>query len=57
MSAAKPRHAGGQLVPLRRRDEQRAAVSDLSDEALLAACGVGDSAALGALFDRHHVAV
>jgi RNA polymerase sigma-70 factor (ECF subfamily) len=57
MSAAKPRHAGGQLVPLRRRDEQRAAVSDLSDEALLAACGIGDSAALGALFDRHHDAV
>jgi RNA polymerase sigma-70 factor, ECF subfamily len=57
MSAVKPRLAGGQLVPLRRRDEQRAAVSDISDEALLAACGVGDTAALGALFDRHHEAV
>src|SRR5262245_15645538 len=57
MSATKPKPEGGQLVPLRRRDEQRAAVSDISDEALLAGCGVGDSAALGALFDRHHEAV
>lgn len=57
MSAAKSRPEGGQLVPLRRRDEQRAAISDISDEALLAACGVGDTAALGALFDRHHDAV
>lgn len=32
-------------------------MSDISDEALLAACAVGDSAALGALFDRHHEAV
>jgi RNA polymerase sigma-70 factor (ECF subfamily) len=29
----------------------------LSDEALVAACGVGDRAALGELFDRHHEAV
>jgi RNA polymerase sigma-70 factor (ECF subfamily) len=57
MTAIRTRPEGGQLVPLRRRDEQRAAVSDLSDEALLAACGVGDTAALGALFDRHHEAV
>src|SRR5262245_17695246 len=57
MSATKPKPEGGQLVPLRRRDEQRAAVSDISDEALLAACGVGDTAALGALFDRHHAAI
>jgi len=42
------------IVPLRRLDERRVAVSDISDEALLAACAVGDSAALGALFDRHH---
>jgi RNA polymerase sigma-70 factor (ECF subfamily) len=49
--------AGGQVVPLRRLEERRAALSEISDEALLAACGVGDSAALGALFDRHHVAV
>jgi RNA polymerase sigma factor (sigma-70 family) len=37
--------------------ERRTALSDISDEALLAACGVGDTAALGALFDRHHEAV
>ncbi len=48
---------GGQVVPLRRLDERRVAISEISDEALLAACGVGDNAALGALFDRHHVAV
>jgi len=47
----------GRLVPLRRQGERRAAVSDISDEALLAACGVGDTAALGALFDRHHQAI
>jgi len=29
----------------------------LGDEALVAACGVGDLAALGALYDRHHEAV
>jgi RNA polymerase sigma-70 factor (ECF subfamily) len=39
---------------MRRLDERRVAVSDISDEALLASCAVGDSAALGALFDRHH---
>ncbi len=44
-------------MPLRRLDERRSALSEISDEALLAACGVGDSAALGALFDRHHEAV
>jgi RNA polymerase sigma-70 factor (ECF subfamily) len=48
---------GGTLVPLRRLEERRAALSEISDEALLAACAVGDSAALGALFDRHHEAV
>jgi RNA polymerase sigma-70 factor (ECF subfamily) len=47
----------GQVVPLRRLDERRAALSDISDEALLAACGVDDTAALGALYDRHHEAV
>jgi RNA polymerase sigma-70 factor (ECF subfamily) len=56
VSRAQPAR-GGQLVPLRRLDERRAALSEISDEALLAACGVGDSAALGALFDRHHEAV
>lgn len=44
-------------MPLRRVEERRAASSELSDEALLAACGIGDAAALGALFDRHHEAV
>jgi RNA polymerase sigma-70 factor (ECF subfamily) len=48
---------GGKVVPFRRLDERKAALSDISDEALLASCGVGDSAALGALFDRHHEAV
>jgi RNA polymerase sigma-70 factor (ECF subfamily) len=35
----------------------RATIAELSDESLLVACGVGDTAALGALFDRHHAAV
>jgi RNA polymerase sigma-70 factor (ECF subfamily) len=55
--SAKPvpeQRTGGTIVPLRRLDERRAALSEISDEALLAACAVGDSAALGALFDRHH---
>jgi RNA polymerase sigma-70 factor (ECF subfamily) len=29
----------------------------MSDEALVAACATGETAALGALFDRHHLAV
>lgn len=41
----------GRLVPLRRVDGE---IAELSDEALLAACGTGDAAALGALFDRFH---
>jgi RNA polymerase sigma factor (sigma-70 family) len=58
VSAGKPTPAtGGQIVPIRRPEERRSALSDLSDEALLASCGVGDPAALGALFDRHHQAV
>ncbi len=59
MSRAKltPVPDGGQVVPLRRLDERKAALSEISDQALLAACGVGDTAALGALFDRHHEAV
>lgn len=52
-----PPEPGGTIVPLRRLDERRAAVSEISDEALLAACAIGESAALGALFDRHHEAV
>jgi RNA polymerase sigma-70 factor (ECF subfamily) len=57
VTASKPSALGGQVVPLRRKDEPRAMPPDLSDEALLAACGIGDGAALGALFDRHHEAV
>jgi RNA polymerase sigma-70 factor, ECF subfamily len=38
-------------------EARRAALSEISDEALLAACAVGESAALGALFDRHHEAI
>lgn len=44
----------GRLVPLRRVSGETA---DLSDEALLAASGTGDRAALGGLFDRFHDAV
>ncbi len=58
MSATRPNYeSGGQVVPLRGIDVRRSALSEISDEALLASCGVGDSAALGALFDRHHEAV
>ncbi len=58
MSAGKPTPAlGGQILPLRRPDPRTPSLADLSDEALLASCGVGDPAALGALFDRHHTAV
>jgi RNA polymerase sigma-70 factor, ECF subfamily len=42
------------LVPLRR---QSGDIEQMSDDALLAACGTGDNAALGALFDRFHDAV
>jgi RNA polymerase sigma-70 factor (ECF subfamily) len=42
------------LVPLRRISGD---ITEMSDEALLAACGTGDASALGALFDRFHVAV
>lgn len=48
---------GGKIIPLRKLDERRAGMAEISDEALLAACAVGDSAALGAVFDRHHEAV
>jgi RNA polymerase sigma-70 factor (ECF subfamily) len=40
----------GKLIPIRRPGEQGAA--QLSDEALVAACAVGDTSALGVLFDR-----
>lgn len=42
--------AKGKLLPLRRVDGVPA---EMSDEALIAACAVGERAALGALFDRH----
>lgn len=42
------------LVPLRRVAGD---IAEMSDEALLAACGTGDGAALGALFDRFSAAV
>ncbi len=42
------------LVPLRRISGD---ITEMSDEALLAACGTGDAPALGALFDRFHQAV
>lgn len=42
------------LVPLRRIE---GGIPDISDEGLLAACGTGDVAALGALFDRFNQAV
>ena len=42
------------LVPLRRVSGD---ITEMSDEALLAACGTGDASALGALFDRFHQAV
>jgi RNA polymerase sigma-70 factor (ECF subfamily) len=48
---------GGQIVPLRRPPRAGERRAELSDEALLAASGVGDSTALGALFDRHHEAI
>ena len=44
----------GKLIPLRRVS---GAVTEMSDEALLAACATGDTVALGALFDRFHVVV
>lgn len=44
----------GKLLPLRRVD---GVAEEMSDEALIAACVVGERAALGALFDRHADAV
>jgi RNA polymerase sigma-70 factor (ECF subfamily) len=44
----------GAAIPLRR---VRETPMQLSDEALLAGCALGDRAALGALFERHHRAV
>jgi RNA polymerase sigma-70 factor (ECF subfamily) len=44
----------GKLIPFRKKKDEGAA---MSDEALLAACAVGDPSALGALYDRFHEAV
>jgi RNA polymerase sigma-70 factor (ECF subfamily) len=44
----------GKVLYLHRVDGD---LAEPSDEELLAACGEGDAAALGALFDRHHRAV
>ena len=44
----------GRVLPLRRIE---GVVEEMSDDALLAACAMGDAAALGALFDRHHAGV
>jgi RNA polymerase sigma-70 factor (ECF subfamily) len=41
----------GKLLALRRVGGK---TREMSDDALVAACGVGETAALGALFDRHH---
>jgi RNA polymerase sigma-70 factor, ECF subfamily len=44
----------GKVIPIKRALGQEEL---LSDEALVAACATGDRAALGALFDRHHLRV
>lgn len=44
----------GKVLPLFRPTGR---VEEISDEALVAACAVGDQAALGALFDRHHLRI
>lgn len=46
--------SGGKVLPFRGRT---GAPEELSDDALVAAIGSGDPAALAALFDRHHQAV
>jgi RNA polymerase sigma-70 factor (ECF subfamily) len=45
----------GKVIPLRRGSPSD--VAEISDEALVAACAVGDRGALGLMFDRHQRAV
>ncbi len=48
----------GKVIPIRPEQAGEPAVGEqLSDDAVVAACAVGDTAALGILFDRHHRAV
>jgi RNA polymerase sigma-70 factor (ECF subfamily) len=62
MRAAGQPPGGAPLIPFRARraevdvDSEPAAPAgeELTDEALVAACATGDTAALAALFDRHH---
>jgi len=49
MNSKTPKAAHGKLIALRRVE---GVPSEMSDEALLVACALGDSAALGALYDR-----
>ena len=53
-SASRAALEPGSLLPLRR---VQGVVTEMSDEALLAACALDDAAALGALFDRFQQAV
>jgi RNA polymerase sigma-70 factor, ECF subfamily len=49
--------SAGKLLPLRRPVAEPEPAPVISDATLLAACAIGDGAALGALFDRHHRSV
>lgn len=47
----------GKLLNFRRAPAADGAADGLSDQALLAACAIGDTGALGVLFDRYHRSV